>query len=128
MIVSISEDLLRTILEGAKRLHPRETILLLRGKKTKTMISVSDVVVPPLATYGHGFAGMRIHMLPIDFSIVGSLHSHPSGNVKPSPGDLNHFFGKILVIVGYPYENETNMVAYNRDGEKLALQIADREY
>lgn len=122
-VVSIREDLLQAVLESARRLHPKETILLLRGKKTKDAFTVSDLLIPPLATYGRGFAGIRTPLLPIDFSIIGTLHSHPSGNVRPSPADLNHFFGSILMIVGHPYENENNVVAYNGNGDTLALQI-----
>ena len=123
VIVSISRELLKAILEGARRLYPKETVLLLRGKKTKNVIIISELVVPPLATYGRGFAMMRTHMLPMDFSIIGTLHSHPSGNITPSPADLNHFFGSILIIVGYPFENEKNMAVYNRNGERLAYEI-----
>jgi proteasome lid subunit RPN8/RPN11 len=62
-------------------------------------------------------------MLPIDFSIVGTVHSHPSRNLKPSPTDLNHFWGSILMIIGFPFANETNVAVYNREGEKLTLKI-----
>ena len=121
--ISISEDLLQTIFEGAKNLHPRETILLLRGTKKKDLIAVTELVVPPLANYGRGFANIRLHMLPMDFSIVGTAHSHPSGNLTPSHTDLNHFFGIVLMIVGFPFENEKNVAVYNRTGERLALQV-----
>jgi proteasome lid subunit RPN8/RPN11 len=121
--ISISEDLLQTIFEGAKNLHPRETILLLRGAKKKGLISVTELVVPPLANYGRGFANVRLHMLPMDFSIVGTAHSHPSGNLTPSHTDLNHFFGIVLMIVGFPFENEKNVAVYNRTGERLTLQV-----
>ena len=124
LAVSISEELLQAILDGARRLYPKEMILLLRGEKTKTDLVVSELLVPPLATYGRGFAGIRVHMLPMDFSIVGTVHSHPSGNVAPSPADLNHFFGSILMIVGFPFVNESNAGVYNCDGEKLALRVA----
>ena len=120
--VSISEDLLQAIFEGAKRLYPRETILLLRGKKEKTSITISELLVPPLANYGHGFANVSLHMLPMDFSIVGTAHSHPSGNLTPSPTDLNHFFGTVLMIVGFPYTDQRNVAVYNRNGEKLTLR------
>ena len=49
LTVSMSAELLDSIFEGAKRLYPKETILLLRGKKSKDTIRVSDLVVPPLA-------------------------------------------------------------------------------
>lgn len=123
--VSIDHELLMTIFEGARRLCPRETILLLRGKKKKNMITISELVVPPLANYGQGFAQIRLHMLPMDFSIVGTAHSHPSGNLSPSPADLNHFIGVVLMIVGFPFRDEKNVAIYNRAGEKLALQVPE---
>jgi len=121
--VSLSAELLDAIFEGARRLYPKETILLLRGKKTKDTIRVDELVVPPLATYGHGFANIPLHMLPMDFSIVGTVHSHPSGNLTPSDVDFNHFFGRILMIVGVPFADERNVAVYNSHGEKLSLQI-----
>jgi proteasome lid subunit RPN8/RPN11 len=125
LTVSVSEELLLAVFEGARGLHPRETILLLRGKRTKDVIRVSELVVPPLATYGRGFAGIRAHMLPMDFSIVGTVHSHPSGSLKPSVADLNHFFGVMLMIVGFPYEGEGNVAVYDHNGERLAFQMAE---
>jgi len=121
--VSISQELLQAIFEGARRLYPRETILLLRGEKKKNLIKVSELLVPPLTTYGRSFVNIPLHMLPMDFSIVGTVHSHPSGNLTPSTADLNHFFGNILMIVGFPFADERNVALYNRNGEKLKLQI-----
>ena len=124
--VSMNQELLQAMFESAKRLYPRETILLLRGKKEKSLIRVSELVVPPLAGYGQGFASVPFHRLPIDFSIVGVAHSHPSGNLAPSIEDLNHSFGIIIMIVGFPFESEQNIAVYSRNGEKLNLRIAAR--
>ena len=123
MTVLISQELLQAIFEGARRLYPKETILLLRGEKKKNLITVSELIVPPLATYGRSFASIPLHMLPMDFSIVGTVHSHPSGNLTPSTVDLNHFFGNVLMIVGFPFTEKRNTAVYNRNGEKLTLQI-----
>ncbi|MCW4007579.1 MAG: Mov34/MPN/PAD-1 family protein [Candidatus Bathyarchaeota archaeon] len=123
--VSMSWALLEAIFEGARRLYPRETILLLRGKKRKDLILIEELVVPPLATYGNGFANLPLHMLPIDFSIIGTVHSHPSGNLEPSDVDFNHFFGRILMIVGYPFTGAENIAVYNSKGEKLPLQLTE---
>jgi proteasome lid subunit RPN8/RPN11 len=125
LTVSMSRDLLDSIFEGAKRLYPKETFLLLRGKKSKGAIHVSDLVVPPLAVYGYGFANLPLHMLPMDFSIVGTVHSHPSGNINPSDVDLNHFFGRVLMIVGFPFADTRNVAVYDSNGEKLPLQITE---
>jgi proteasome lid subunit RPN8/RPN11 len=121
--ISISQDLLQTIFEGAKHLYPKETILMLRGKKKKDIVEITELLVPPLATYGPGFAHIPIYMLPMDFSIVGTAHSHPSGNISPSHADMNHFFGPILMIVGYPFTDERNVAVYNRNGERLTLRV-----
>jgi len=123
LTVSVSAELLDSIFEGAKRLYPKETFLLLRGKKSKNSIRVTDLVVPPLAVYGYGFANLPFHMLPMDFSVVGTVHSHPSGNINPSSVDLNHFFGRILMIVGFPFASAQNVAVYGSKGEKLPLQI-----
>jgi proteasome lid subunit RPN8/RPN11 len=125
LTVSMSAELLDSIFEGAKRLYPKETFLLLRGEKSKDTIRVSDLVVPPLAVYGYGFANLPFHMLPMDFSVVGTVHSHPSGNVAPSDVDVNHFFGRILMIVGFPFVNTQNVAVYNSRGEKLRLQVTE---
>jgi proteasome lid subunit RPN8/RPN11 len=121
--VAISKELLEMILEGARALHPKETIVLLRGKVGRDIVNVSEVVIPPLATYGRGFSGFPTFMLPMDFSIIGTAHSHPSGNLKPSPGDLNHSLGKLIFIVGFPYRGKENAAVYDRDGEPLVLEI-----
>ena len=121
----MSTELLDSIFEGAKRLYPKETFMLLRGKKSKDEIRVSDLVVPPLAIYGYGFANLPFHMLPMDFSVVGTVHSHPSGNIKPSSVDLNHYFGRVLMIVGFPFANAQNVAVYDSNGEKLQLRVTE---
>lgn len=125
LVVSMSAELLNSIFEGAKRLYPKETFLLLRGKKHKDEIHVSDLVIPPLAVYGYGFANLPFHMLPMDFSVVGTVHSHPSGNINPSSVDLNHFFGRILMIVGFPFTGVRNVAVYDSKGDKVQFQVVD---
>ena len=125
--VLIPSELLETILEGARQLYPRESFLLLRGKKSKDFIRVSDLVVAPFAVHGRGFASYSAHMLPMDFSVVGTVHSHPSGNIRPSYVDLNHMMGRILMIVGYPFVDERNVAVYGSDGETLALNVIANE-
>jgi proteasome lid subunit RPN8/RPN11 len=125
--VSIPSELLETILEGARQLYPRESFLLLRGKKSKNVIRVSDLVVAPFAVHGRGFASYSAHMLPMDFSVVGTVHSHPSGNIRPSYVDLNHMMGRILMIVGYPFMDERNVAVYGSDGETLTLNVIANE-
>ena len=120
--VKIKERLLKAILENARLMHPKEILFMLRGEKKKDCIIISDIIIPPFATYGHGFATFSLSTLPIDFSIIGTAHSHPSGNLAPSIGDLNQAIGKIMMIVGYPYARQ-NVVVYDREGNLLELEI-----
>ena len=111
-----------SLLLFAKMQHPREALLLLRGKVSKGEITLEEHLFPPFASTGRGFAQFRPHMLPIDFSIVGTLHSHPSGSPRPSPTDLNHIYGRIMVIVAYPYTRD-RVAVYNKRGERMPLEI-----
>jgi len=123
--VSIKLEILEAIFEGARHLYPRETILMLRGKKSKDIIHINDLIIPPLATYGEGFASYPFHLLPVDFSLVGTVHSHPSGDKTPSDVDLNNFFGRVMMIVGFPYMTEQDVVAYNWSGERLPVLLVE---
>ena len=121
--VLIDSELLTAILENGKSLYPKETVLLLRGKREKDTIRVTDLLIPPLVSHGHHSAYTPLHMLPMDFAIMGTLHSHPSGNLTPSSTDLNHFFGKVLLIIGSPFADASNIAAYDRDGKRLRLEV-----
>ena len=122
-VVQLPENLLRAIYAGAKQLYPRESFLFLRGKKKKCIIQINDLVVAPFAVHGEGFANFNPYMVSGDFSLMGTVHSHPSGNISPSPTDLNYFFGRILMIVGYPYDGVGCVAVYDSNGEKMLLEI-----
>jgi proteasome lid subunit RPN8/RPN11 len=66
----------------------------------------------------------KLHMLPIDFSIIGTVHSHPSGIPIPSKADLELFdkYGKIHIIVASPF-NESSWKAYTYTGEEIEIAI-----
>ena len=121
--VQLPQELLNTIYAGAKQLYPRESFLMLRGKKRKNTIHITDLVLAPFAVHGEGFANFNPYMLSGDFSLVGTVHSHPSGNITPSHVDLNHFFGRILMIVGYPYQGKNCIAVYDSNGDKMPIEI-----
>ncbi|MGD8507225.1 MAG: Mov34/MPN/PAD-1 family protein [Candidatus Bathyarchaeota archaeon] len=121
--VTVPKEFVQMILESAKTLHPKETLFLLRGKTRKDQIKISGIVIPPSATYGKGFASLPLIMMPIDFSIIGTAHSHPARSSAPSVEDLNHALGKILLVAAYPYKGSECLAVYNRKGEKLKLTI-----
>ncbi len=121
--VQVPKEILEAIYAGAKQLYPRESFLLLRGKKRKGVIRILDLVLAPFVVHGKGFANFNPYMITGDFSLIGTVHSHPSGNIAPSHVDLNHFFGRILMIVGYPFHGENCIAAYDSNGEKMPLEI-----
>jgi len=121
--ILIKRVVIESVLSYAQMLHPREAVLLLKGKVDKHRILVNDTWIPPLATHGNTFSTFPLHMLPMDFSIVGVAHSHPSGVLHPSITDLNKFYGRIMVIVAYPYQSEGDMALFNREGNRLKYEI-----
>jgi proteasome lid subunit RPN8/RPN11 len=121
--VLISRSVIDSILTYAKIQYPKEGILLLRGTMNKKEIHVNEVVVPPLATHGYGFSNFSPYMLPMDMSLIGTAHSHPSGVLHPSTGDLNHFYGRIMVIMAYPYESEEQIAVYDKQGKVVEYRI-----
>ena len=114
---------METIFAGAKQLYPRESFLLLRGKKTKGTIKITDLVLAPFSVHGQGFAHFNPYMFSGDFSLVGTVHSHPSGNISPSHVDMNYFIGRILMIIGYPFEDQNCVAAYDSNADRLPIEI-----
>jgi len=112
-----------SLLSYARMQHPREGILLLRGKVDKEKIVISDTEIPPFATHGQAFSSFPLHMLPIDFSIIGVAHSHPSGTLKPSMTDLNKFYGRIMVLVAYPYQTQQDIAVFDREGNAFKYEV-----
>ena len=121
--IILAQSVVVSILEYAKACHPQEAILLLTGKTSKDKIFVKEVEVPPLAVHGSSFSNFPLYMLPIDFSVVGTAHSHPSGVLKPSVADLNNFYGRIMVITAYPYSSKEDISVFDRDGNIVEYEV-----
>ena len=122
--VFVERTVVDSILSYAQMFHPRESILLLKGKIEKKKIVVNDVQIPPLATHGSTFSGFPLNRLPIDFSVIGVAHSHPSGALCPSVTDLNKFYGRIMLITAHPYQSEKNIIILDRQGKPLKYTIS----
>jgi proteasome lid subunit RPN8/RPN11 len=116
----IKKKALQMILESAKSSYPNEFGALLRAEEGE----ISELILLPGTISGNSQAIFQLYMRPIDFSIVGSAHSHPSGNYSPSEADLDFFrrTGSVHVIVGYPYTMRT-WAAYNVLGERIELEV-----
>jgi len=125
-LIIIDPEVFKAMQEFAKNNHPNEIIVLLRGSKTGDDIHVTDFLLPPFGSGGKGHASFPSHMLPIDFSIVGTAHSHPSGVLNPSTTDFHNFYGRIMMIIGPPY-NEPRAAAYYKSGEQVPVRVASHQ-
>ena len=121
--VFVERTVVDSILSYAQMFHPRESILLLKGKIDKKKIVINDVQIPPLSTHGSRFSSFPLSRLPIDFSVVGVAHSHPSGALRPSTADLNQFYGRLMLITAYPYQSEQKMIILDREGKQLKYVV-----
>lgn len=121
-IWGIKRDTLRLILEVSRDSHPREFAGVLRAREGV----VTEILLLPGTFSSSRHAIMQLHMLPIDFSVVGTVHSHPSPSLGWSREDLYLFqkFGRIHIIASYPY-NEESWCAYDFYGNKVELEVID---
>lgn len=119
----IKKECLDIILEGAKSIYPKEFGGLLRVD-AKEKHTITEVILLPGTISGGSQAIFKLNMLPVDFSIVGTVHSHPSGIPLPSRADLELFdkHGRIHIIVASPF-NESSWKAYLYDGNEINISI-----
>lgn len=122
MEVLVDRGLLAEMLAFAKERHPKEAVMLLRGSANREAITITDYLFPPFATTNSISASYPIHMLPIDFSIVGSAHSHPSGSLEQSAQDIHNIYGRISLLMAYPY-GLGDVAAYNKQAERLVIRV-----
>jgi proteasome lid subunit RPN8/RPN11 len=121
-IHSIRKRTLKMILEASKSSYPEEFGAFLRAEKGV----IKELILLPGTVSGERHAIFRMHMLPIDFTIVGTVHSHPSGACYPSDADLELFrkYGWIHIIACRPYDRNS-WAAFNIRGEETKLKVVD---
>ena len=119
----ITEKCLELILESSKSTYPNEFGGLIRVDDDRKD-TITEVVLLPGTISGNSHAIFKLHMMPIDFSIVGTVHSHPSPYATPSDADLQLFrkHGKIHIIVANPF-NKDSWKAYDHNGNELKMEI-----
>ena len=107
-------------MEAARSMHPREFAGLLSAEKGV----ISEVVILPGTISGSTHAIFQLHMAPVDFSLVGTVHSHPSFNSLASDADMELFrkYGRVHIIIAQPY-SEDSWRSYTGQGEEFHLDI-----
>ena len=119
----IKRECLNLIFECAKDSYPNEFGGLLRVD-SEFKDTIIELIILPGTISGDSHAIFKMHMRPIDFSIVGTVHSHPSPVPRPSDADLQLFskYGKIHIIAASPF-TETSWKAYTYSGEEVKISI-----
>jgi len=71
---------------------------------------------------------VRLYMLP-NISVAGSVHSHPSGELRPSEPDILFFSrtGDYHIIAGPPFD-EQSWVCYDSAGRRRDLAVLDVQF
>jgi proteasome lid subunit RPN8/RPN11 len=119
--VKIKSAALEFILGVSKKFHPREFGGMLRGRGDL----IEEVLIIPATTYGEDFVSTRLDMVPIDRSVIGSFHSHPGPNFRPSDADIAFFgrTGRVHLIVKSPFKSLDDVAAYDGEGKRIDLEV-----
>jgi proteasome lid subunit RPN8/RPN11 len=118
----IDAGLIDAINEAAVQTYPNEFVAALRAEKGV----INELLMLPGTISGATSGILQLHMMPIDFSVVGSVHSHPGHSARPSEADLAFFshFGSIHSITCLPFDR-TSWRVYNLRGERIELQVVE---
>ncbi len=121
-IRGIERECLELIKESARSSHPNEFAGLLSVGDDKAIIS--EIVLLPGTISGSRHAMYQLTMAPVDYSIVGTVHSHPSPHPIPSEADIHLFqkYGRVHLIIAMPYD-DASWRAYDFKGERIELEV-----
>ena len=120
-LTAIRRDCLDSALACGRSSYPNEFGGLLRSEEAGV---ITELLLLPGTTAGKRHANFMLYMLPADLSVVGTVHSHPSGALHPSDADLMLFrhWGNRHIILGYPYGIGA-WRAYDGNGEEVHLAV-----
>lgn len=122
--MGIAKDTLKFILEASRSSAPLEFAGLLQVDDD----IITEVLILPGTESSRMNALVRLYMLP-NMQVAGSVHSHPSGVLRPSEPDILFFSrtGDYHIIVGPPFD-ERSWVCYNAAGERRDLPVLDVQF
>jgi proteasome lid subunit RPN8/RPN11 len=120
----ITRKCLDMIFESSKSNYPQEFGALLRVDRVNKT-TIIEVVLLPGTISGDSHAIFHLYMLPVDFSVVGTVHSHPSSIARPSNADLDLFnhFGRIHIIVGVSPFGDVSWKSFDYMGHEVPIEI-----
>jgi proteasome lid subunit RPN8/RPN11 len=118
LMLTIKKKVLSNLLGISREAHPYEVGGLLLGRG-----AVDDYVLVP-GDFTEQSIYIYMDRIPLYPNLVGTFHSHPSPDPRPSRADMNLFsrMGKAHIIIGYPYELNS-MRAYDSRGKAMELRV-----
>lgn len=123
-VQGIARDALNFILEASRSSMPDEFAGLLQSDKE----IITEVLILPGTESSRMSALIRLYMLP-NMQVVGSAHSHPSSDIRPSKEDIAFFSrtGDYHIIAGPPFD-ESSWACYDSLGQRRELSVVDVEF
>ena len=120
---AITRAVLDGALASARSSYPNEFGGVLRADPPGT---ISELLLLPGTTSGRRHANFQLYMLHADLAVVGTVHSHPSGALRPSDADLSLFrnWGQRHVILGHPF-GQGSWRVYDGNGRESTLEVVD---
>ena len=117
---AVEREVLEMVNESAREVYPREFVATLRAEKGV----ITEVMLLPGTIQGSRSGTLMLHMMPIDLSVVGTAHSHPSHSNRPSRADINLFgrYGNTHIITCLPYDT-SSWRAYDYNGREKELEV-----
>ncbi|MEM0128638.1 MAG: Mov34/MPN/PAD-1 family protein [Thermoplasmata archaeon] len=117
----VTRQLLDGVLASAASALPNEFGAVLRADPPGV---ISEMLLVPGTTAGRRHANFQFYMLHADLSVVGTVHSHPSGALHPSGADVQLFrnWGSRHLILGRPF-GPSSWRAYDSRGEPVPLPV-----
>jgi len=123
IVRAIQRRCLDSALACARSAYPNEFGGVLRADPPGV---ISELLLLPGTTAGRRHANFQLYMLPADLTVVGTVHSHPSGALHPSDADLRLFrsWGRRHLILGAPF-SRGSWRAYDGNGEEVRLDVKE---
>ena len=123
-VQGIAKDTLDFILEASRSSMPDEFAGLLQADKE----IITEVLIVPGTESSRMSALIRLYMLP-NIQVVGSAHSHPSSDIRPSKEDIafSSRTGDYHIIVGPPFD-ESSWACYDPLGQRRELPVVNIEF
>ena len=119
--IVILKEVVDDIIDLARANHPREFVAFLHGSIKKKRLEIDSLVYQEFKS--DETSATPIFHFP-DKSFYGSVHSHPSGSIRPSRADRQFFrkVGIVNIIIASPYAQE-DMVFYSHEAERIDVGI-----